>query len=107
MLESLKKSWRQLRQDKPGERFQAYYRRRQSQGASGIGLRRIVNIAAGILITLAGLFFLPAPGPGMVIIVIGLALLASELHFVAKQLDRAELFGRPIWQKFRRRRDGR
>ena len=54
-------------------------------------VRKILIIGGGVVIILVGMFLLPAPGPGMLVVVIGAALTAQESFFVARALDSAEV----------------
>ena len=49
--------------------------------------KRIVKIAGGFLIILAGIAMLVLPGPGIVAIALGLALLAGEFTWARRLLD--------------------
>ena len=49
---------------------------------------RIVRIGIGFILLLAGLLMLVLPGPGIVAIGIGLALLAGEFTWARRLLDR-------------------
>ncbi len=51
-------------------------------------LFRLARIIAGSLICLAGLFLLVLPGPGLVVLAIGLAILAQDVPFARRLLDR-------------------
>jgi len=51
-------------------------------------LVRIGRAAAGFVVVLVGIALLPLPGPGMLIIVAGLALLSSDVPFARKLLHR-------------------
>ncbi len=60
--------------------------------------------------TLVGLVLMPAPGPGIIVVMIGFGLLASEFAVIGRWLDRGELklraAGRSLeagYVKFRRR----
>jgi len=53
-------------------------------------------IGGGMLVTAAGVFFLPAPGPGTVIIIIGLGLIAQESLRLSIFLDKLELLVRAL-----------
>jgi uncharacterized protein (TIGR02611 family) len=99
MLEKIKENWQQFRESKPGHRFQDRYHRRQqnTQGQWNIG--KLFNILGGVVIALAGLFFMPAPGPGSAIIFVGLGLLGSEFLSVARFLDWAEVRLRELAQQ--------
>ena len=51
--------------------------------------RRILTIGAGFALLIAGVFMLVLPGPGIVTIILGLALLAREFRWARRLLDRA------------------
>ena len=51
-------------------------------------LFRAGRIVAGTVVTLAGLFLIVLPGPGLVVVAIGLALLAQDVPFARRLLDR-------------------
>lgn len=103
MIERIRQGWRDLRQGEPGRRFRSRYERRRQQGRRSIA-RKWSVIALGVLITLAGVVFLPLPGPGMLIIAFGLLLMAEESRGVAQALDAAELRARALLARTSRRR---
>jgi len=92
MFKQLQRSWKELKSGRPGSRFLEQYRRQHQAHESGVG--RAVRIVAGIILVPVGLFFLPAPGPGMVVLALGAILLARESRLVARALDRLELRAR-------------
>jgi UPF0716 family protein affecting phage T7 exclusion len=51
--------------------------------------RRWVTIGAGFALLIAGAFMLVLPGPGIVTIILGLALLAREFKWARRLLERA------------------
>lgn len=51
-------------------------------------LFRVGRIVAGTVVCIAGLFLLVLPGPGLVVLAIGLALLAQDVPFARRLLDR-------------------
>lgn len=51
-------------------------------------LLRIGRVLLGIIVLLAGLLMLPLPGPGLLTIAAGLALLASDVPFARRLLER-------------------
>lgn len=51
-------------------------------------LLRIGRVILGSVVLVAGLLMLPLPGPGLVTIAAGLALLASDVPFARRLLDR-------------------
>lgn len=89
MLEKLKQNWRQFEKGTPGERFQERFKRRHRSG-QGIW-RKALFVGGGLLIMIAGLFMLVAPGPGLLAIFIGAGLIAQESLFAARTLDWTEL----------------
>ncbi|MBW3534556.1 MAG: hypothetical protein KY453_04975 [Gemmatimonadetes bacterium] len=101
MLKGIRRRWRELKASEPGRRFQDRYERSHQEGDSRT--RRVLTMGAGVLIVLAGLFFLPAPGPGVIIVALGAALVARESRRVASLLDAAEVRGRRILTWARRR----
>jgi uncharacterized membrane protein HdeD (DUF308 family) len=81
----------------PGRRFQELYERRAPRSI----LKRWGRLLGGVLLCLAGLVMLVAPGPGILILLIGGALMAQESVAVARVLDRAELRIRRWWKRLR------
>ena len=51
-------------------------------------LRRVVVLIVGGMVLLTGLIMLVTPGPGLVVILIGLATLASEFSWARRLLTR-------------------
>lgn len=89
MFKRIGDSWRELKNGRPGTRFQEQYERQHREEGSRIG--RAARIVAGIILIPAGLFFLPAPGPGAIVLALGAIMIAREFMFAAKALDRLEL----------------
>jgi len=50
--------------------------------------QRITKIILGFVVLLAGLLMLVTPGPGGLVILVGLTLLASEFQWAKRLLDR-------------------
>jgi len=76
-----------------GHRFQTRYhshRRRQEQGQTS-RYGRILNVVGGPALIVAGLAFVPTPGPSYIIIVIGMWILAGEFLPLARFFDRIEV----------------
>jgi uncharacterized protein (TIGR02611 family) len=67
------------------------------------GKRIAVTVVGGVLL-LAGLAFLVLPGPGFVLIIAGLAILASEYVWAQRALNFAKDKARQAKDKVRRRR---
>lgn len=99
MLEGLKENLHLLKTAEPGKRFEAYFE--QSHEPGGSHFLRIFTLASGVLIVLAGLVLMPAPGPGLLVVAAGLALMAGESRWLARRLDRVEMKLREWWQHWR------
>lgn len=95
MLDALKanfqKRWEQFQEGEPGSRFEERYRRRRAAADDSFGLVRLLYIVGGVLVMLAGLVMMPAPGPGTAVFVVGLSFLGSEFLPVARFMDRSEM----------------
>jgi hypothetical protein len=78
-----------LIQGTPGRRFQERYLR--GRRAAHSAAKRIAKVATGAVLIAAGIVLLPAPGPGILVVLLGLALVAESSPRVAKTLDRIEL----------------
>ena len=102
LMERLRRSWRELKNSKPGRRFQDRYERRQRASGGGWTLGTIANVVLGLVVAAGGLFLIPAPGPGWLITFVGLGLLGSEFAPIARTLDWAEVKGRAIGRWSRR-----
>jgi uncharacterized protein (TIGR02611 family) len=89
--QKLEQSWQSLKQGRPGSRFQDRHARRQRSAHGRTRLGRVLYVLAAIGIILAGVFFLPAPGPGTLILLVGVGMLAGESRAAARALDWAEL----------------
>jgi hypothetical protein len=85
----VKGSWEALKSAPPGERFKRRYFSRRELGRRGP--KRVLMIVAGSLLIGVGLFMLVAPGPGILVLVLGAALVAEESLPMARFLDWAEI----------------
>lgn len=99
MNQRLGKSWRQFRESEPGRRFQDRYERRQNAESGKLDPRKILNVALGIALILAGLFMVIFPGPGWLTVFLGLGFIAGEFRPVARFMDRLEVWARELLQK--------
>jgi uncharacterized protein (TIGR02611 family) len=95
MLQRLKKNWQELKDQPPGKRFEHRYRRIHPSGGGG-GLRKALFIGGGFVVLAVGVFFLPAPGPGLIVVAIGAGLMAQESLMAARVLDRTEVLLRRL-----------
>ena len=100
MFDGLKRRWRRLKAGEPGARFQRQYRENRETRKSG--LQRWGAVAAGAGLILIGVVALFVPGPGILFIAAGGAVLARESLAVARTLDWVEVRGRRLWRRVRR-----
>jgi uncharacterized protein (TIGR02611 family) len=96
----MKRLWQELKRGKPGRRFQSRHEKARRGGL----LRKWALIVGGALLVLAGIVFLPLPGPGMLIILAGALLMAEESRGAARALDWMELRFRSVFSSPRRSR---
>jgi hypothetical protein len=106
MLTPLKQTLRRLRQHEPGERFAAFHREQAHQPfwvkALFFGLA-FVSLAVGVVLAFI-------PGPAVLFFALAGALFSTQSGFVARTLDRGEVWGRRAFARFRasrRRRKAR
>ncbi len=88
---TLKHDYKVLRDGRPGRRFRDYTdeRRRRRSGSFSIG--RVASFLVGISLIAIGLGIGWLPGPGGFLAIIGLALIAQEIPWIATALDVIEL----------------
>ena len=99
MIDGLKRTWEELMRSEPGLRFQDRNDRHRMHGLRDWNRARILKPLLGVAIIVPGIIMIPAPGPGAVIVVLGLALVADEYRPVAIFLDRSELGLRSAYAK--------
>jgi hypothetical protein len=85
----------------PGRRFSDHYVRQRR--ARSVLARALAMTAAAVLLVL-GSIMLVTPGPGVLTLVLGAALIASQSHGAARRLDRLELAFRARLRRWRSRR---
>ena len=99
-MENAIKEWRWfLKQSAPGCRFRDRYRRRQQAGRNRSMLRRACYVAFGIAIAIGSLVLAPLPGPGWGTFFVGMGIVAGEVSYVARLLDRGEVKLREALQR--------
>jgi hypothetical protein len=89
----LEQAWRELKAGKPGRRFRERHERARGGGGA---LRRWGLIVGGALTALAGIVLLPLPGPGLLVIIAGVLLMAQESRAAASALDWLEMKARRL-----------
>lgn len=72
----------------PGRRFSALYRLRRQRRRRWL---RALGVVSGGLLMLLGVLLVPTPGPGLLALLLGAGLIASESLAFAQALDRLEL----------------
>ncbi|HNR91446.1 MAG TPA: PGPGW domain-containing protein [Dokdonella sp.] len=102
MFPSLKQQWHGFTSRPAGRRFQMRWRA-QRERPRGL-LRKLVLIGLGVALLLAGTAMLVLPGPGVLVMIIGAALIGEESLFVARGLDRADVWIARALQRWRARR---
>ena len=97
MMDWLKTNLDEFQESEPGQRFQDRYHRRRENEKGHVALR-VFNIIFGSVLALGSLALAPLPGPGILTVFLGLAIVAGELLYAARFLDWAEVtlrrFGR-------------
>lgn len=100
MLSKLKRNWRLFKGAEPGTRFERLREARNESKAV-----RAFAIVLGILLLAGGVVLLFIPGPGLLLIAFGAALIARESRRLAQALDRTEILlrglarrGRALWK---------
>lgn len=73
----------------PGSRFETLHQR-HTEGNHSAAMR-CIGVVAGVGLVLFGIVELVVPGPGLLFIAVGAALLGREFHFMAVALDKLEL----------------
>lgn len=100
MFKELRKTWHHFRDAEPGTRFLLHHRRHKSRKrgkAVAIGYMLL-----GVALVGVGIFGLVVPGPGLLGIALGVAVLAQESAKASKLLDRIEVWIRKQVGAFKR-----
>ena len=87
IFQRMRREWQAFRDDPPGHRFRNHLKRMREAGSAKL---RAISVGLGVVLLAGGVVLLFVPGPGLVVVVFGLALLAGESRALARQLDRAE-----------------
>jgi len=98
MWEKLKHSYRQFKEDEPGERFVNTHRRwrEHSHGLAAT----VIIIVSGVVLIAGGFLLGLVPGvPGIVLGLLGFALIAARFRRMAIWLDWCETKVRKGWRK--------
>jgi hypothetical protein len=98
-LAEVKQEWKSFKDDEPGERFRNH-RERMKEKPRG---HSVVALAIGVLLVAGGVVLLFIPGPGSLLIVFGVALIASHSKTLSAKMDRAEPKLRELGRRGKRR----
>ncbi len=96
MFDQARRTWREFSNGQPGYRFQRQYRRRQETTNGLFDPKNLLHLAGGVAIIVIGVLLAPIPGPGGIIVFVGLAMVGSLFLPVARALDWGELRARLI-----------
>jgi hypothetical protein len=102
MWKKLKRSYLQFKEDEPGERFLNAHDRWKEHSNGPVAT--VLIVLAGVVLIAGGLFLGLIPGvPGIVLGLLGFALIATRFRRMAIWLDWSEAKVRGLWNKCRRR----
>jgi uncharacterized membrane protein HdeD (DUF308 family) len=99
MQHGLAAEWQRFRADPPGERFCNHYQRAQDSSKA----KRIAQLVGGVLLIAVGIVLCFVPGPGLLVMLFGFALLSTLSRGIARTLDRVELAMRRLGRRLKRR----
>jgi uncharacterized membrane protein SirB2 len=99
-----KRHWQELRGTRAGRRFQAFY---ETHAAHRMGWARCLTFFAALVTFAIGVVLAFIPGPAVVFFALTAALLSTQSRWLARKLDRSELYVHALWRKHRRRRRAR
>ena len=99
MFSRLHKEWSRFVKAPVGGRFQMLHADCERGGLGG----RIARWSIGLAAIAAGIVMLVTPGPGLLTIAFGAAVIARESLPVARRCDGLEVRMRRAWERFRRR----
>jgi len=105
MAASPNRQWQHFKSMPSGRRFKTRHRLRRAQ--HGGLARKIVFMTGGALLVLAGMTMLVLPGPGLLAMLLGAALIAEESLLAAHLLDRCDVWATGLWQRWRARKRGK
>ena len=106
MLSSLKKALKRLKNHEPGERFGAFHREQRDRPV----WVKVAFFAAAFASLAIGVVLAFIPGPAVLFFALAGALVSTQSRFIAKRLDKVEVWGRKklasfkAWRRRRRQR---
>jgi hypothetical protein len=104
IVDNVKSEWRRFASDEPGVRFERRYERLRASSVAWT----IVRFLIGLVLVGAGIVLLFIPGPGLLVMLFGVAMFAGQSRRLARALDRGEPHVRRVagsaMQRWRRTR---
>lgn len=85
-LAKLESQWKAFKHDEPGHRFEHQHERMKKEGRA----LRVATTTLGAIFLAGGIVMLFIPGPGLLVAIFGLALIAGVSERLARLLDRIE-----------------
>src|SRR5690349_12986167 len=98
-LTHVKAEWKLFKHDSPGVRFTKHRERMLHRSKKA----KAAAVAAGCLLVAGGGVMLFIPGPGLLVILFGLGLLAAQSPRLARFLDRLEVRARRLGRHLKQR----
>ena len=96
MFDGIRRELRELREARPGTRFEGGHERHRVDNR----ILRWSLIAIGATVAVLGALTFWLPGPNFVLVLAGLAVVAAQWRFVARQLDRGEVQARRLNDRY-------
>lgn len=93
----VKRSFKQVRDGRPGHRFQDYYRRSKQSKTKANAMGRVVRISVALVAFTIGCALAVFPGPAIPFFFIAGALLAAESKVMARLMDWIEVRLRTVF----------
>jgi len=97
---ALRRRFRRFVAAPSGTRFRAYHLRLEQRPSL---MRTLLVVGVGLILLALGLIMLVLPGPGLLVAVLGAALIAGESLVAARLLDRIDLCLTSAWRHWRGR----
>src|SRR6185295_17688449 len=85
---ALTDAWRSFARDRPGARFIRHHERSQRERSVA---KTALRLGVGLASTVGGVLLWFLPGPGWLLVMFGMAMLAGESRRLALYLDRMEI----------------
>jgi hypothetical protein len=101
VIKRLKKQWCDLKNGRPGHRFEDRYEANKKGRSDESALRQWLQPALGIMLFAAGIFFCIFPGPGLPLLLPGAMLLAERSQRMSRALDWSELKVRSVIRRWK------